>query len=106
MFSSLGSHAKELKQQGAINAAQDEDSNVTAADAEKIMVNESKKGGAVAFQFDPDASPEAKAEQAGAVIIPPEKIQRFTKTYILTCSFKEHSRRVSSPEEKWNGNRK
>jgi hypothetical protein len=69
MLSSLGSHAKELKQQGAVEAAQDEKSQVTAQDAEKVLVDESKKGGAAAFQFDPDASPEQKAAQAGAVSI-------------------------------------
>lgn len=67
MRSSLNSHAEELKQQGAIEAAQDANSQVTAQDAEKIMVDESKKGGAVAFQFDPDASPQEKAALAGAV---------------------------------------
>lgn len=67
MLSSLSSHAKELKQQGAIEAAEDENSRVTAQEAEKLMVDESKKGGAVAFQFDPDATPSEKAAQAEAV---------------------------------------
>lgn len=69
MLSSLGGHAKELKQQGAVEAAQDENKQVTAQDAEKILVEESKKGGAAAFQFNPDASPEEKAAQAGAVSV-------------------------------------
>lgn len=73
MFSSLGGHAKELKQQGAVEAAQDQNSKVTAQDAEKILVDESKKGGAAAFHFDPDASPEEKAAQAGAVSISPNR---------------------------------
>ena len=67
MVSSLGSHAKELKQQGALEAAQHADNPVTAQDAEKVMVEESKKAGAAAFQFDPNASPAEKAAQAGAV---------------------------------------
>ena len=67
MLSSLGSHAKEYKQQGAVEAAQNEDNPVNAEDAERVMIEESKKGGAAAFQFDPDASPEDKAAQAAAV---------------------------------------
>lgn len=67
MLSSLSSHAKELKQQGAIEAAEDGNNQVTAQEAEKVMVDESKKGGAVAFQFDPDATPDEKAAQAEAV---------------------------------------
>ena len=67
MLSSLSSHAKELKQRGAIEAAEDRNNQVTAQDAEKVMVDESKKGGAVAFQFDPDATPKEKAALAGAV---------------------------------------
>jgi hypothetical protein len=57
----------ELKQQGAEEASRDPNSNVTAAGAEKVLVEESKKAGAVAMTFDPDASPEAKAAQAKAV---------------------------------------
>jgi hypothetical protein len=67
MLNSLSGHAKELKQEGAIEAAQNPNSSVTAEDAEKALIDESRKGGAAAFQFDPDASPEEKAAQAGAV---------------------------------------
>lgn len=69
MLSSLGSQAKELKQRAAVEAAQDQNSRVTAQEAEEIMIDESKKGGAAAFQFDPYASPEEKAAQAEAVSI-------------------------------------
>lgn len=55
--------AEELKQQGAIEAAQDSHSGVTAQAAENKMVQESKKAGSAAFQFDPNASPEEKAAQ-------------------------------------------
>lgn len=57
----------ELKAQGAVEAAQDPNSSVTAADAEAKIVNEGKKAGVPAFSFDPDASPEEKAAQARAV---------------------------------------
>lgn len=67
MLSNLSSQAAELKSQGAAEAARDPHSKVTAADAEKIILDESKKAGSVAFQFDPNASPEAKAAQARAV---------------------------------------
>lgn len=57
----------ELKSQGAIEAAQDPNSSVTADDASRTIVEESKKAGAAALRFDPDASPEEKAAQARAV---------------------------------------
>lgn len=96
MLSSLGSHAKELKQQGAVEAAQDENDPVTAQDAEKVMVDESKKGGAAAFQFDPDASPEEKAAQAGAVR---NLALLFPLGLLTTCKFTACSLRVSSQDQ-------
>ncbi|KAI0818342.1 C2 domain-containing protein [Xylaria sp. FL0064] len=58
--------ASELKQQGAIDAARDPASSVTADDAQKKLVEESKNAGVAAFTFDPDASPEEKRAQAKA----------------------------------------
>ncbi|KAK2592889.1 Tricalbin-2 [Conoideocrella luteorostrata] len=63
--------ANELKQQGAIEAAQNPESSVTADDAQREMVEQSKNAGVPAFTFDPDASPEQKRAQAQAAI-PPE----------------------------------
>lgn len=57
----------ELKVQGVVEAAQDPESNVSADDAQKKIVEESKKAGITAFTFDPDASPEEKRRQAAAV---------------------------------------
>ena len=65
-----GHSKEELKQQGAIEAAQDPNSKVTAESAEKTLLDESKKGGAAAFQFDADASAAEKARQAKAVSRP------------------------------------
>lgn len=62
-----GHSKEELKSQGAIEAAQDPHSKVTAEDAEQKILEESKKGGAAAFQFDADASATEKARQAKAV---------------------------------------
>ena len=59
--------ASELKVQGVVEAAQDPESNVSALDAQKKIVEESKKLGVTAFTFDPDASPEEKKAQARAV---------------------------------------
>lgn len=59
--------ALELKQQGAIEAAQDPNSSVTSDDAQKKMVEESKNAGVAAYSFDPDASPEEKKRQIRAV---------------------------------------
>lgn len=59
--------ASELKQQGAIEAAQNPESSVSADDAQKKMLEESKAAGVAAFTFDPDASPEQKRAQAREV---------------------------------------
>jgi hypothetical protein len=64
---SAASQAGELKAQGVIEAAQDPNSKVTADDAQRKIVAESKKAGVQAFTFNPDASPEEKAAQARAV---------------------------------------
>lgn len=66
----------ELRAQGAAEAAGDPDSRVSARDAEQTMVNESKKAGAAAYQFDPNASPEEKAAQARSVS---DMLQRWKK---------------------------
>lgn len=63
----LSSFKAEAKQQVAQEAANDPNSNFSAADAERLMVDESKKAGAPAFQFDPNATPAEKAAQAKAV---------------------------------------
>ena len=59
--------AAELKQQGAFEAAADPNRTVTAEDARAKAELESKRAGVEAFSFNPDASPEEKAEQARAV---------------------------------------
>lgn len=61
------SSAAELKTQGAVEMANDPNSSVTADDAQRKMVEESRKAGVAAFTFDPDATPEQKAAQAAAV---------------------------------------
>jgi Ca2+-dependent lipid-binding protein len=62
--------ANELKSQGAFEAARDPNSSVTAQAAENTAVEEARKGGSAAFQFDPDASPEEKRAQARARVPP------------------------------------
>ncbi|KIE00046.1 transmembrane protein, partial [Metarhizium majus ARSEF 297] len=64
---------RELKQQGAIEAA--EENLVSPEQAEKQMVEEAKNAGIPAFTFDPDATPEQKRAQARAAI-PPELQRR------------------------------
>jgi hypothetical protein len=59
--------AAELKQQGAIEAARNPESSVSAEDAQKKMLEESKAAGVAAFTFDPDATPEQKRAQAREV---------------------------------------
>lgn len=59
--------AAELKAEGAVEAAQRSDSQVTSDAALKELVEQSKNAGVAAFTFDPDASPEEKRAQAKAV---------------------------------------
>lgn len=63
----MASSAAEIKTQGAVEMANDPNSSVTSDDAQRKMVEESKKAGVAAFIFNPDASPEEKAAQARAV---------------------------------------
>lgn len=70
MLSSPARQVNELKQQGAVEAAQDPNSSVTAEDAQKTLINESKKAGGAAYEFDPNASPEEKAAQIRSVSSP------------------------------------
>ncbi|EHL02009.1 hypothetical protein M7I_1959 [Glarea lozoyensis 74030] len=65
-MTSLNTSAAELKTQGVVEAAQDPNSSVTSEDAQRKIVQESKKAGVAAFEFDPDATPEQKAAQARA----------------------------------------
>ena len=67
MAFNISSQAAELKSQGAMEAAQDPNSQVSAGDARKTMVDEAKKAGGAAYEFNPDASPEEKAAAARAV---------------------------------------
>jgi DNA gyrase/topoisomerase IV subunit B len=59
--------AGEAKERLAVDAAANPNSSVTAEKAEQVILDESKKAGAVALKFDPNASPEEKAAQARAV---------------------------------------
>ncbi|KAM9879158.1 C2 domain-containing protein [Verticillium dahliae] len=61
---STAAEKNELKVQGAVEAAQDPESTISADDAQKKILEESKKAGVTAFTFDPDASPEEKRRQA------------------------------------------
>ena len=63
----LSGSKNELKAQGAVEAAQDPNSSITADHAQRVLVDESKKAGATVLQFDPNASPKEKAAQANAV---------------------------------------
>jgi hypothetical protein len=63
----LAGREHELKTQGAAEAARDPNSGISAKDAEQAIVEESMRAGVVAYQFDPNASPEEKAAQARSV---------------------------------------
>ncbi|KAL2270903.1 hypothetical protein VTJ83DRAFT_274 [Remersonia thermophila] len=62
--------ASELKQQGALEAARIPGSDVSADDAQRKIVEESRQAGVVAFHFDPNASIEEKKAQARAAVPP------------------------------------
>lgn len=57
----------ELKQQGALEASRDPINPVSAEDAERKALVESRKAGVQAYIFDPEASAEQKAAQARSV---------------------------------------
>lgn len=65
MLEGTAARDSELKQQGALEAAQR--GQINAEQAEQKMVNEAKAAGAPTFSFDPDASPEEKKAQMKAV---------------------------------------
>ncbi|SMR43530.1 unnamed protein product [Zymoseptoria tritici ST99CH_3D1] len=71
----------ELKAQGVVEAAQDPNTSVTSDDAQKAMVDQARAGGAAAFTFNPDASPEEKAAQAQEQTGP--RLHRKHQTAIL-----------------------
>lgn len=66
---SVSALGNETKSQDAIEAAQNPNSSVTAQDAERVILEESRKAGSAALQFDPNASPEEKAAQARSVLL-------------------------------------
>ena len=96
MLSGLSSHAGELKSQGAAEAARDPNSKVTSEDAERKMVEESRRAGIAAFQFDPNASAEEKAAQAHSVSFPDA-----WNSEILTLKSPGFTSGISPPEEAW-----
>jgi len=70
--------AHETKQHEAIQAAQDPHSKITADDAERAIVQQTKEVGGAAFHFDANASPAEKAAQAQADV--PDNFHHEKKT--------------------------
>lgn len=70
-MASVDAEKTELKEEGIIEAAtelaEDPQSKVNPDKIEETLVKETREAGGVAYQFDPDASPEAKAEAAESV---------------------------------------
>ncbi|KAF2458227.1 hypothetical protein BDY21DRAFT_284327 [Lineolata rhizophorae] len=73
----------ELKQQGVMEAAQDPDTQVSAEDAEQVIMKEAQKSGIPALEFDPNASAEEKAAQARARVPPGFHHERKPKAAAL-----------------------
>ena len=67
MFSHRPSQIGELKSKAMVNAAADPKSNVTAAQAEKTLMEEAEKAGSPAYMFKADATPDEKAAIAHQV---------------------------------------
>ncbi|ROT37420.1 tricalbin-1 [Sodiomyces alkalinus F11] len=65
---STATEKSELKIEGVVESAQNPETSTTAEDAERKILEESRKAGITAFTFDPDASPEEKKRQARAAI--------------------------------------
>jgi hypothetical protein len=72
-MASADAEKTEKKMEGTIEAAQelhqDPQSQVNPDIVEQKVVDEAKKAGAAAYQFDPNASPEQKANAAKGVRI-------------------------------------
>lgn len=70
-MASAAAEKAEMKEEGIIEAAselaQDPQSKVNPEKVEEALVEETKEAGATAYQFDPNASPEAKAAAAESV---------------------------------------
>ncbi|KAH8841832.1 hypothetical protein MCOR27_003834 [Pyricularia oryzae] len=84
--------ASELKQQGAVEAAQDPENSVTAEDAEKLIVEESKNAGVAAFSFDPNASIQEKKAQIKAATELPEGIPHRKKGVAIATDIDDGSK--------------
>ncbi|KAJ5481082.1 hypothetical protein N7539_006976 [Penicillium diatomitis] len=73
-MASVAAEKSELKEEGMIEAAtqltQDPNSSVNPDTVEEALVRETQAAGGVAYQFDPDASPEAKAAAAESRLPP------------------------------------
>lgn len=57
----------EQAHEAVIQDAQNPNSQTTAEDAQQALIDNTKRAGGAAFQFNPDASPEDKAAQARSV---------------------------------------
>lgn len=70
-MASVAAEKAELKEEGIIEAAtelaEDPQSKVNPEKIEEVLVKETREAGGVAYQFDSDASPEAKAAAAESV---------------------------------------
>jgi hypothetical protein len=70
-MASADAEKMELKAEGTIEAAQelyeDPQSRVNPEKIEELVVEDAKEAGSAAYQFDPNASPEDKANAARAV---------------------------------------
>lgn len=79
-MASVEAQKSELKQEGvidtAVDLAQDSQSKVNPETVEERLVKETQEAGVPAYQFDPDATPEQKAEAAKAVCNPTAISQR------------------------------
>ncbi|KAJ5580223.1 Tricalbin [Penicillium hispanicum] len=73
-MASVDAEKTELKEEGVVEAAsdlaQDPQSNVNPETIEQKLVDETRKSGGAAYQFDPNASPEEKAASAAAKLPP------------------------------------
>ncbi|KAM7205812.1 tricalbin-3 [Naviculisporaceae sp. PSN 640] len=79
----------ELKQQGAIEAAQDPESSVTAEDVQRKLLEESRNLGVAAVAFDPDASPEEKKQRAQEAM--PDGVRRRPKGVAIATDIDDGS---------------
>ena len=81
----------EQRQKEVIDATRDPQSTLSPNSVEKTLVEETKKAGGAAYQFDPASTREQKDEQVKSVTEIPVKRYNYHRLVVADCSFADHT---------------